>query len=52
MQQVSKPEELRCFASMDADQICIDLVHTLSPDKVAGEYVAMDTPRKESVGSM
>jgi GDP-mannose 6-dehydrogenase len=52
MQQVSKPEELTCFANMDAGQICIDLVRTLSPDKVAGEYVAMDTPRKESVGSL
>lgn len=51
MQQMSKPDELRCFANMSAEQICIDLVRTLSSDQVGGEYVAMDTPKKESVAS-
>jgi GDP-mannose 6-dehydrogenase len=44
MQPVRKEEDLKCFRAMRSDQVCIDLVRTLSPKAVGGEYRAMDLP--------
>jgi GDP-mannose 6-dehydrogenase len=47
MQQISKVEDLACFEAMRPDQICIDLVRTLSSSATGGVYRAMDFPVEE-----
>jgi GDP-mannose 6-dehydrogenase len=48
MQQL-RAEDLRYFRTMKSDQVCIDLVRTLTPGEVGGEYWSMDTPRLDAV---
>ena len=48
MQTLSREEDLKCFKTMRADQVCVDLVRTLSPAAVGGEYRAMDLPTQET----
>lgn len=42
-----RAEDLAAFGAMSADQICIDMVRTLSPEIVSGKYQAMDLPQQE-----
>jgi GDP-mannose 6-dehydrogenase len=48
MQQL-KADDMRYFSTMRADQVCIDLVRTLTAVEVGGEYYSMDTPRRDAV---
>jgi GDP-mannose 6-dehydrogenase len=48
MQDV-KAQDLPYFKAMKSDQVCIDLVRTLSADEVGGGYWSMDTPRRVTV---
>jgi GDP-mannose 6-dehydrogenase len=48
MQQL-KAADMRYFSTMRADQVCIDLVRTLTAVEVGGEYYSMDTPRRDAV---
>lgn len=50
MQQV-KPEDQHHFRSMKPEQICIDLARSLAAETVGGEYLSMDTPRRDAVFS-
>lgn len=47
MQCLTKTDDLRHFSQMKPEQICIDLVRTLSPGDVSGEYIAMDLPFRQ-----
>ena len=47
--QQLRAEDLRYFRTMKSDQVCIDLVRTLTAGEVGGEYWSMDTPRREAV---
>jgi mannosyltransferase OCH1-like enzyme len=40
---------LRYFRTLKADQVFIDLVRTLVPEKVGGAYWSMDMPRRDAV---
>jgi GDP-mannose 6-dehydrogenase len=44
-----KAQDLPYFKAMKSDQICIDLVRTLSAGEVGGGYWSMDTPRPVTV---
>jgi hypothetical protein len=48
MQTLSREEDVKCFRAMRPDQVCIDLVRTLSPAAVGAEYRAMDLPPREA----
>ncbi|MGA8686112.1 MAG: UDP binding domain-containing protein, partial [Candidatus Sulfotelmatobacter sp.] len=48
MQQL-KAEDVRYFSTMRPDQVCIDLVRTLTAAEVGGEYCSMDIPRRDAV---
>ncbi len=47
MQNLTKPEDFKHFSEMRREQTCIDLVRTLSPDSVNGEYIAIDLPVRQ-----
>jgi GDP-mannose 6-dehydrogenase len=47
MQHLAKKDDVKHFSQMKPEQICIDLVRTLSPDEVSGEYIAMDLPLRQ-----
>jgi len=44
-----KAQDRLSFRKMKSEQICIDLVRTLSAEEVGGEYWSMDTPRRTTV---
>ncbi|HEY1658119.1 MAG TPA: nucleotide sugar dehydrogenase [Candidatus Sulfotelmatobacter sp.] len=48
MQQV-RPEDQDCFRAMKSEQICIDLARSLAAELVGGEYLSIDTPRRDAV---
>lgn len=47
--QPLRADDRRCFKTMKSDQVCIDLVRTLTAAEVGGEYWSMDTPQPEVV---
>ncbi len=47
--QPLRADDRRCFKTMKSDQVCIDLVRTLTAAEVGGEYWSMDTPQPEAV---
>jgi len=51
MQTLKREEDLKCFRAMRSDQLCLDLVRTLSPQAVGGEYRAMDLPPREAMSA-
>ncbi len=48
MQQISREEDLAHFGALRHDQVCIDLVRTLSGSEMNAAYRAMDCPLEES----